>query len=160
MSDQFTINISGIDDVCKNLTDMPQRLVKGAYGKALAAAAIPVITELEPRVPVHTGLLKESIVTDIFINSEGKGGNIKVGFYGNSKTGDQGYIARMVEYGHRMVGPKPKSVSWKRFREENHNRLGDVEPHPFMRPAAAASADAAIAAFGQSIEQSMNEDKI
>ena len=41
-----------------------------------------------------------------------------------------------IEYGHRMVGHKPKGVSWKKFRE---NKIADtgrfVTANPFFRPA-------------------------
>jgi hypothetical protein len=52
--------------------------------------------------------------------------------------------ARQVESGHRMNGHKPL----KKY-------LGQVAAHPFMRPSAADSAEAAVEAFGNSVQDSI-----
>jgi Bacteriophage HK97-gp10, putative tail-component len=153
------IKITGIDEVCAMLTAAPKNIVRGAYGKALAAAAVPIVEALEPRIPsrnnlfdeesfrplagtAEEGTLKDALVTDIAIDEEGKGGVLSVGFGGKA-----GHIANFVEYGHRMIGHKPKLKD-----------LGEVKPYPFMGPAADASADAAIDAFAQSIEESVRTE--
>jgi HK97 gp10 family phage protein len=135
------IKVTGIEEVCAWLKAAPKNIVKGAYVKGLAAAAVPVVEALEAATPQDTGKLKESIVFDIALDADGNGGVLSVGF-----SGEEGHIANFVEYGHRMIGHKPRKKD-----------LGEVKPHPFMRPAAAASADDAIEAFAQSIEESMNE---
>src|ERR1019366_2634149 len=48
-NETFTVNISGIEDVCKNLDAIPRKL---AIGKALTAAAVPIVQELDVRTPV------------------------------------------------------------------------------------------------------------
>jgi HK97 gp10 family phage protein len=128
---ELGIQIEGLDNCITQLEGLPARIVKGAFGQALAAGAIPIVEALETRTPVDTGLLKESIQSEISISSEGKGGSLAVGF------GKQGQIARLVEVGHRAVGHKPNKTDTGKV----------VQPHPFMRPALAASQQEAIEAF-------------
>jgi HK97 gp10 family phage protein len=143
MSNDFQINISGIDQVCENLDRLPVRLVKNAYAKALVAGALPIVQALEARMGFFkeaTGDLETHLVTDVAIDSAGKGGRIQIGF------GKLGHVARFVEYGHRDIGHKPLS-----------KELGIVQPHPFMRPALETAADAAVDAFATSIKESIDE---
>jgi HK97 gp10 family phage protein len=141
MSDEFQITVSGIEEVCAALDKMPQRLVKGAYAKALTAASVPVVEALTARTPVDTGDLAAHIKTDIAINAQGKGGRVQVGF------GTKGHVARFVEFGHHMIGHEPTK-----------KELGTVQPHPFMRPATETAADAAVEAFADSIRASVNSN--
>lgn len=114
----------------------PALIVKGAFARALTAAAVPIVDALVSRTPVLTGDLALHVVTDIAVDEQGRGGVAQVGF------GKKGYIARFVEYGHREIGRK------------SHKELGAVQPHPFMRPAAAESGDASVAAFAASMQES------
>lgn len=136
------VKVTGIEEVCAMLTAAPKGVVRLAYGKALAAAAVPIVEALEAHTPEETGALKAAIVSDIALDAEGKGGTLSVGF-----SGKQGHVANFVEYGHRMIGHKPKKKD-----------LGEVKPHPFMRPAANDSADEAIEAFAGSVEQSLKAE--
>jgi HK97 gp10 family phage protein len=152
------VRVTGIDEVCAFFDAAPKDIVRTTFGKALSAAAVPIVQELEPRIPSRNnlfdeesfrelagtaveGTLKDNLVTDIALSDDGKGGVASIGF------GKAGHVANFVEYGHRLIGHKPK------LRD-----LGNVEPHPFMRPAANASADAAIEAFAGSVEESMRAE--
>jgi HK97 gp10 family phage protein len=139
MANEFAIHVKGIEAVCANLDKMPDRLVKGAYAKALSAAAVPIVEALVPRIPVHTGDLAAHLVTEVAINAEGKGGYVQIGF------GKRSYIARFLEYGHRKVGHKPKLTFKGQF----------VSARPFMRPATETAAEAAVQAFANSINESV-----
>jgi hypothetical protein len=139
MPTEFSINIKGIEEVTAALTKMPDRLVKNAFARALAASAVPIVEALKPRTPVDTGLLQSSIMADIQIDTTGKGGELAVGF------GKQGYVARMIEYGHRIVGHEPKKKDTGKV----------VAGKPFMRGSAATSADASVDAFEESIRTSV-----
>ncbi len=139
MPDEFSITISGIEETCAWLTAAPANIAKGAIGKALTAACVPVVQALDAHTPVDAGGLKEHLMSDVALDANGRGGDAQIGY------GKQGYVARMVEYGHRMVGHKPK--------KEDTGKI--VVAHPFMRPAAAESGEAAIEAFGKSLEESM-----
>jgi len=138
MADEFSITISGIEETCAMLDKAPRNIVKAAYARALTAAAVPVVEALEARTPVEHGDLKAAVVTDVAIDAVGKGGFASIGF------GKEGHVANFVEYGHRMVTHKP-----------NKRTVGAVIAHPFMRPAAAASAEAAVDAFCESVRESM-----
>jgi len=138
----FRIEIKGIEETCEGLSELPKRLVKHAFAKALAAASVPMVKALEARTPKHTGDLAEHLMTDIQVDAEGRGGRVDIGY------GKEGYKARLVEFGHRMVGHKPAKKD-----------LGKaVQPHPFMRPAAAESAEASVEAFDESINESVDQD--
>lgn len=135
----FQIDVRGIDETCEALTRMPKRMVKASFAKALAAAAVPVSNAVAARAAKHrvTGKMVNSQVTVIEVDPEGKGGRVSIGF------GKEGYKARLVEFGHRMVTHKPK-----------HVEVGQVTPQPFMRPAAAESAEESVEEF----DRSLNED--
>lgn len=141
MSDEMSIEITGIQEVQHLLDTAPERIVKHAFAKSLAAAAVPVVQELQMRTPVEHGDLKAHIMTDIAIDANGKGGSAAVGF------GREGHKALWVEFGHRMVGHKP-----------GKKQVGQVPAHPFIRPAFDASANKAIEAFSETLLESLQED--
>lgn len=154
------ISITGIAEVQALLTAAPKKVVKRAFTKALIAACIPVVSELEVRTPVSadnelfdaesfskiegtgTGKLKSAIMSDVAIHADGIGGTAQVGF------GRQGKKARLVEMGHRMVGHKPG------LKDLNK----PVPPNPFMAQAFAASVDAALQAFADAMLEALRAD--
>lgn len=158
-------SITGIEEVQAFLSEAPKVLIAQGYLKALQAGSDVIRAELDPRIPIresdlvtvamkgerHPGDLKRALMVEITLDAKYRGGEANVGF------GNQGFVARMVEYGHRLVGRKPKGMSRKRFREEG-KAYGQVPPHPFMRPAADASADAAIAAVAKSLEETVKQN--
>ncbi len=83
------------------------------------------------------GSLRADLSTTVEVNPESLSGSAKTGF------GIKGFVARMVEYGHREVTHAGKEV-------------GSVKSHPFMRTAAEASAAGAIEAFEESLADSLN----
>ena len=142
--DDLGIEISGLEDCIKQLTSLPPRIVKGAFGKALVAGAIPIVEALEARTPVDSGLTKGAIKSDIEVNADAKGGKVSIGF------GKRGFIARMVEFGHRSIGHRPnKKDSGK-----------TVQAHPFMRIAAASSAEAATKDFEETLITSLDNGEV
>jgi hypothetical protein len=161
MPSQFTTEITGLNETIKALSDAPANVAKGAYGKALTAATVPVIKALDPRIPIaliaggiahRIGALKSALTFEIAVDANGRGGLARIGF------GKQGFVARMVEYGHRMVGHKPKSVDWKRFREK---QMGEFEkpvpPYPFMAPATISASEQAVEAFAAATKEALDE---
>ena len=139
MADEFEIHDYGIEETCAALDALQPSMQKAAIGKALAAGAVPIVSALRSRTPRLTGDLAEHIMTDIALDANGKGGTASIGF------GKAGFKARMVEYGHRMVGHKP-----------GKKEIGQVPAQPFMRPTAAASGEAAIEAFSESLAESVD----
>lgn len=141
------VTMTGLGDVQKLLRESPKHIVVVGYAKALNAGAVVIEQTLQVMTP-ESGIdrenrlpLAESIVIEVEVDTEGKGGVAEVGF------GANGYIANMVEYGHRMVTHAP-----------GKKQVGDVPAHPFIRPAFDQSAEAAIAAFAASIEQTVRQE--
>lgn len=169
MPEEFSMHIAGIEEVCAMLTNAPKLIAKNAFARAGAAAAVPVAELLEEMSPIMEdgsvhhypppGAVKAHVTTDVALDADGKGVVVQVGF------GRLGFVARMVEYGHRMVShwQSKKLVSdpgkRKRYRKSGgHVDLKKPVPaYPFMRPTAAGSGEDAIEAFAQSVRESFTE---
>lgn len=137
--DNETIQIEGVERVAQALESAPKELIPGALLAGLKAASAVIQPAIAARIPrrvlrkggdAHYPALAADLDHAITLDDNFRGGLAEVGF------GKQGYVARLVEYGHRMVGHKPKKKV-----------LGTVETHPFMRPAAEVSEEAAVDAF-------------
>ena len=139
MSDEASITVTGLEEVCAALTLMPTRLVKHAYARAVAAASAVVVRELVARAPEHTGKMKQHVVSVIAVAADGTGASSYIGF------GKHGFKALLVEFGHRMLGHAP---SKKELRDP-------VSARPFMRPTVAACAEEAVTAFADSLAESI-----
>jgi hypothetical protein len=149
MAEQL-ITVEGVDEVCREFREAPPRLIPYALLKGLEAAGWVLQGAIESRTPVGGsivggrsttgGALIADLDMNITLDQNFRGGVVKVGF------GKQGYVARFVEYGHRMIGHKPRN-----------RELGVVQPHPFMRPAADDAAEAAVAAFNEAFLAALAE---
>ena len=135
------IKVDGLEETFALLKDAPRNLVARGFRRGLQAAGNVIGAELAKRTPQREGKLIRSIKTDITLDSQFRGGEVDINF------GAQGYKAAWVEYGHRMVGHKP-----------GKKLLGEVAPHPFMRPAANAAGGAAVDAFEAELEQTIREE--
>jgi hypothetical protein len=141
------IKITGLAEVQQTLRNMPRTLAAQAFFDALRAGVEPIMREVAARTPeASEGEHKEdqthlidALMCEIEIDSQGRGGHAAVGF------GREGRKALWVEYGHNLVGHEP-----------GKKLIGSVAPHPFMRPAADASADEAIAAVARVLESKVN----
>jgi HK97 gp10 family phage protein len=183
-----SINVTGLEETCAALSELPTRIVKHTFARAFAAAAVPISETMRTRCPVDTGDLREHVQSKIGINSDGKGGTLEVGFYPGTVTvtvmteqgpkkrrrqdGSASSKARFVEFGHRQVSHELKAAlegqvglgkngkpNRKKYRELlEATETGMVQPHPFMRPALETSADAAIEAFSNSVADSVNDN--
>lgn len=142
--DDTTIEISGLDDVNRLLGEVPARLARQVFRRALGAAAVPVTAALKPRIPKLTGDLAAHLETNIYVHDDGLTGVASINF------GEQGWKARLLETGHRMIGHAP-----------NKTDKGEmVKPEPFMGPATSASADAAIEAFADSVREQLDRNEL
>jgi hypothetical protein len=141
MPDEFSIQISGIEETCAMLTMAPAHIAKAAYARALTAACQPVVVALRVNTPIVTGDLLKHLMTDVALDADGRGGVAQVGY------GKLGYIARFVEYGHRQIahGHSHKAID------------APVAANPFMRLSAAQSLDAALEAAVNSLKESFAE---
>jgi len=132
------IQITGLQEVQRRLTEAPSVLVEKVFTQALDRAAGVIAAELEARTPVgEEEELAENVIVKVAIDPGKRGGTAAVGFSSrqSSRTGKPfDLIALWVEYGHRLLSHKRKAI-------------GHVPAHPFMRPAALASADKAAETF-------------
>lgn len=149
------IRVDGIADVKKALADLDVKVRVKAMKKALEAAGIPMKAAVIERVPT-----KEEV-----------GGKLPVGAMKNDVrlrvTQDDGqlmaviefggltfYVARWVEYGHRLVKGGYSSVKRGKLRGSGH-QIGDVEAHPFIRPAFEATKKASFDAFVEQLRKEL-----
>jgi hypothetical protein len=133
--------IIGLEDCKRDLLALPRLFVRDSFPGALKAGGGVIEQELAARTPEGVtlttsakeyGPLRDDLDTEIEIDEQRLTGNAKVGFAG------KGFVARMVEFGHREVTHKGKQV-------------GEVKAHPFMRAAAETAADGAVEAFADSL---------
>lgn len=169
----FQIQVSGIEETCRNLSELVDAVKIGALTKGLAAGAEVIEREVWRRTPIdmkaamnsaHGGKgipLAAKLQYDIVVDSRGRGGVASIHF------GDLGHIALWVEYGHQQVSHatgKVKAMTTnkrgkqvRRWRLLGKEVIGQVRPRPFMRPASAAVADQAVEAFWNAVQQVLSE---
>ena len=140
------VTVTGLEEVCRNLDSMPRALVGRGYVRAAEAMAQVFKAELEVNTPVRTeelfneeafktfrhevgGDLRNALMHVTTLDSQLRGVSMQVGY------GKFGWIANLVEYGHRMVTHKPGKKD-----------VGFVKANPFMRRSFDAVADRAIEA--------------
>lgn len=161
--------IEGIEETVAMLETAPKNIVARGYLKALSAAGNVIADAVEVRTPrkledtggnsLDLGELRESLMVDVQLDSGFRGGSVDVGF------GKNGRVALWVEYGHRIVMHGVTSADRRNgykgkllLRVNPESFDSNVPAYPFMRPAFDASADAAIEAFSNSIQQTVAEE--
>lgn len=138
-----TVRVVGLQEIETKLRTLKLDAEKRVLGKGVKAATTVLAEAIQARTPVDKGLLRASVGTNTRVDPSGEAASGIVGF------GRQGYIARFVEYGHRIVGHKPgKKDTGKR-----------VPPHPFIRPAFDESAGKALQAFEDTVTQALDNVK-
>jgi hypothetical protein len=136
MADE-NITIEGIEETLTALDRISDAMAHEVIQPALLAAGVPVLKALSTKTPVRTGdLLKHMSMS---LKGEGKDWDLQIGFPGAAQK------VRWLEYGHHEVGHAP-----------DHKELGEATPHPFMRPALEESVDAALEAFKDSVDKSID----
>jgi HK97 gp10 family phage protein len=94
-------NIKGAAELERAMRDYGPRFANNQSGKALRAAAKPIVKTARALVPVRTGALKKSITTKLGRVKNGQR-TIKIGF----RTPASRY-AHLVEYGTRFMAARP-----------------------------------------------------
>lgn len=117
----FKVSITGLKEIDDVIKGLPKQLTHKIIGDAHALAAKPLINSAKLRVPMKSGGLFDSIgVKRTNIQKTNAIGLIQVGpIRGGSK---KGYHGHLIEYGHKIVTKKGKTVGFSR-------------KFPFMRPA-------------------------
>lgn len=80
MANSVTVKISGIEELEKNLYDLPSKFAKRAVRSALKAGAGIWKEGLESSAPVRTGFLKEQADISIKLSAKEESGTALVGF--------------------------------------------------------------------------------
>lgn len=128
----ISVKLEGLDKAQQVMRELGPQLAQRGLRKGLQAGADVLGTAIQAATPIKTGLLKASVGTSVSLSNKDQAGIGAVGF------GKQGYVARLVEFGHRIVS-KGKKLGKR--------ETGKAAPHPFMRPAFDASAQTAVDAF-------------
>lgn len=130
--------VEGADETAEMLEKAPKLVVARGFLKAAKAAVNVVEQALKPRIPKEHGDLEKALTHEITLDSQFRGVTADIGF------GKEGHVANWNEYGHRMVGHKPKK-----------KQVGEVQAKPFMRPAMASSAETAIDVFADTLRKEL-----
>lgn len=150
------VTITGVEEVCRDLGQMPAALVIRSFYQGLSSSGGVLVEELLARTPERHDEnarpedqipLRDDIQAQITLDSNLRGGFIEVGF------GRTGYIANWLEYGHKLVGHKPGN---KVLGAVPRTTVG-AAAFGFMRRAGDAGADRAIAAFIDTVIGSIEE---
>ena len=154
----WSLTLTGIQPTIETLRSMPSVIVARGFTQALSAAGQAMANELERQTPIKSedigglldrGVLRESVMVAVNLDSKLQGGTADVGFT-HSNGADR--VALWVEFGHRIT---PRHIGYGRHRRSTGKAYGRVIDNPFMRRAAAISADAAIDAFVSSIQSTI-----
>lgn len=149
------MEVEGVDELVRFLRDAPKLLVMVGFQRALTSAAEIVADTLAYNAPEKEdnkagGLLPEpgdlkSLVTyDIELDQQGRGGVATIGFRGRKA----GTVAYWLEYGHRIVGHKPRKVDTGK----------SVVPNPFVRKTADQALPVALERFNASLADTIKRE--
>ena len=145
MADQISLEVHGLPELNEMLSQLPARIAKQVFGRALKVAGQVVKTEMVGRCPVKTkdagpksnslpdGALKADIGSKASLYPQNNAGACRIG-----PSAETAYVAVWLEYGHAKVSHGKK---------RNRKTLGNVPAIPFMRQSADATAQTAVDAF-------------
>lgn len=165
MAEEFVVK--GMRELALNLEGFPAKLQRKAMGVALRAAGRVIRDVARARVPVRFGKLKRSI--RVTITRDRRNGNLVARVIaGRRARPDDPYYAWMVEGGtkpHIIRGGNTgrSAASINRSIRRGALRIGDAiiagavshpgaKPTPFLEPALAAGAEAALRAMASTLE--------
>ncbi len=103
--------------------------------RSVLAGAEPILSDMVDRTPEHTGLLKSEIVAET-LAKDALHVTVGIGAFGSKH-------AHLVEYGHQLVRGGPLGGGG--------HVVGQVPPHPFIRPAYDEHKDDAVTALGDEL---------
>ena len=166
----MTTEIGGTEELAKMLRSLPDRLAE-KYGKAALRAAARITTgAVQSRMPVDTGLARESVGASrlrhykesgtLFIAVEvRKNFRREVTVGGRTMIRNPRKYMHLIEGGRRAVRPVNKRALHAAFNDESRfiARAKAVSPHPVFGPAKLASRAAAEAAVVRTIERGVEK---
>lgn len=145
------IEITGLNEMRERLRLLAQNLRRDYIVKAVKAAAQVIADAMQEQAPERAegpsgdalppGAMREDIKVRERVDKDG---------FATARIGpgkDTAHVARWVEYGHRQVaGGVNRVLASGKTRGAGHE-IGQVPPHPFLRPAFERSEAKAIERF-------------
>jgi len=103
------VKITGVEELSEWFNRLPTEGVQLATSRALVKGTIPVVREITTLTPERsegsrdegTDHLIDRLRSRFYIDREGRGGVAQIDF------GILGWLANLVERGHRMIGHRP-----------------------------------------------------
>lgn len=159
---RITVDASELDGYLDAIAD-PARVKKITRkalrkGAQVTRAAIAERAPVRPDLPSGTALPMGALASDIIVRSYTDADGKEVASVQPGEYTD--HVAGFVEFGHRMVRGGYSRVDKKTGKTKGHGKeVGQVPAHPFFRPGAEASEDAAAEAIVESLsEDAVNEN--
>lgn len=141
------IRLEGADELAASLEALDADIQTRVMRAALRDAGELMRAAVQERAPVKTvagGKLPEgALKSDVKMSITTIDGKLAAMVYFGSLTY---YVARWVEYGHRLVKGGYSSMKRGKLRG-NGKQIGDVPAYPFIRPAFEATVRASVDAF-------------
>ena len=126
------MKVEGGDKIARKLQMMAEEVARTHMRECALAGAEVIRAEIETTAPHKTGTLAGDIQKEVKKQTKSRV-DVHIG------PGKEGWYGRLVEDGHAIV------VAGK--------KVGDVPPHPFMRPAFDAKTDEAYDAFAAELKR-------
>jgi HK97 gp10 family phage protein len=139
--DDIKITMFNFTQIERALDELGPKLGKKALSKAIKAGIGVIDTAVGNTTPVKTGALKGAKKVRISMKGDYKSGKATLGF------GKQGYKAKWIEFGHKLVKGKKSSGTRKVY--------GRVKANPFVRTAFDATKQQSIEAFAEVIAEEL-----
>lgn len=147
MAGDFAVQITGLAEVQQMLREAPKNIVALGFARAVSAGGNVIANELERRTPVKAedtgglldkGVLRESVMVAYQMDAQSRWAAATVGF------GKNGNVALWLDRGWQLTGHKPLKKP-----------IRPIAGTGFVRAAADASGDKAIAAVTKSISETV-----
>ena len=171
-------DVRGMNELLKNLKDLPEKVQKRVLVGAVRAAAKPIVKEAKSLVPVEHGTLKESIGITRFktrkksivwfqVSPRVQKYKLKAQDTDTGKNviltmQNSPFYGYFVEFGtyakldHPLL--KPRSSKRTKKRDAIVEKGGGIRPHPFMRPAFEKEGENAIIALKEYVAKRLDKE--
>lgn len=152
---------TGFPEMASELQLMQEAVRNDASRKAVRAGASVILAAMEERTPIldkhtaeSTALDPHALKQDLHIKMERTD---QLGFLRAWIGPDlHSHVAYWVEFGHFLV--KGGAFSMKRGKLQGHgHRVGEVQEHPFLRPAFEASERPALQAYAEEMKRQLGK---
>ena len=141
------MKVEGGDKIARKLQMMAEEVARTHMRECALAGAEVIRAEAATLAPRKTGTLAGDIQKEVKKQTKSRV-DIHVG------PGKQAWYGRLVEFGHAIVAGGTLVTKFSgRVIRIGGKKVGDVPPHPFMRPAFDAKTDEAYDAFAAELKR-------